>query len=138
MDPLPEHGIIVLDPRPDDEEISGISVDARNEENEWVLDRLRRNDPTLKELTIVHSALGWPSDCQMILQAFDAIATNSSLKILNIDGEIDVAINFKAEDIELDRMKRALSLNTSLKDISIDVFSWSSSLLDIVMASPNL
>jgi hypothetical protein len=122
MDPLPECEII--------------KEDAGNEENERVVDRLRRNDPALKELTIHAGGIGmWWTE--MILQAFDAIATNSSLKILNIEGDIGVLLYF-IDDIKKDRVRRALSLNTSLKDIRTNDFNWSTSLLDIVMASPNL
>jgi hypothetical protein len=131
MDSLSEHGII--------------SEDADNEEWERVLDRLRRNDPTLKELTLGDSAQWHWELAQLFIKAkeywtkllnvFDAIATNSSLKILNFEGDIGFCF---IEDIQEDRARRAFSLNTSLKDIRITKTDWSTSLLDIVMASPNL
>lgn len=63
-------------------------ITGDNEKSQWVLDHLRHNDPALKELTIVISG----SIFQEILQAFDAITTNSSIKILNIEGAIDIYI----------------------------------------------
>jgi hypothetical protein len=93
MDPLLEHGIIT-------------TSHYRSPENERVPDRLRRNDPTLKELTIRtvdFSTLIMASqefidyERQMILQPFDAIATNSSHKILNIKGDVGILLCFIEE-----------------------------------------
>jgi hypothetical protein len=134
MDPLPEYEII--------------RDDAGNKQIKQVLDRLRRNDSALKALTLdmIHHDMLFFATCtgetakpkrQLILQAFDAIATNSSLKMLSIEGDVGLLLQL-AEDIEKDRATRALSLNTSLNDIRIDLYDWSTSLLDIVMASPNL
>jgi hypothetical protein len=123
MDPLPEHEILGY-----------FDNDHKEEEDARVLDRLRRNDPALKELTLGYSPL------EMIVKAFDAIATNSSLKILNFECDIGFYLQVIEECAigEKDQARRALSLNTSLEDIRFTM-SWRwSSLLDIVMASPNL
>jgi hypothetical protein len=74
---------------------------------------------------------------QMILQAFDVITTNSSIEILSIDGDASGFLSFDCDDEE-DRVRRALSLNTTLKDIRITTEYWLSDILDIVMVSPNL
>jgi hypothetical protein len=124
------HSIITMDPLPEYEIFRDYDG---NKESKQVLDRLRRNDPALKELTLVVSGR------QKVLKVFDAIATNSLLKILNIE-----TTSLLFYDKMKNRMKRALSLNTSLNDIRIGIrigmwdWSWSGSLLDIVMASPNL
>jgi hypothetical protein len=120
MDPFPEHEIIM----------GYHDENYGDEEWERVLDCLRRNHPALKELTLT-SVYGL--ELPWILEAFDAMATNSSLKILNIEGGVNLI-----EDIERVQARRAFGLNTSLEDIRINDFNWSTSLLDIVMASPNL
>jgi hypothetical protein len=121
MDLLQEHEII------------GHYID---EENERVLDRLRRNDSALKELTIdlwlynIHD----PEEFMyyVLLPALDAIATNSSVEILNI------AADFSHYRGANDRFTRALSLNTSLKQIRIHTDDRLWGILDIIMVSPNL
>jgi hypothetical protein len=70
---------------------------------------------------------------QVILEAFDAIANNSSLKTLHISGVHDLLF----EDAE-DLIKRALSLNTSLKVIRIDTYGDPRFALDIALSSPTL
>jgi hypothetical protein len=121
MDPLPEHEIIGRYWRW-----------PFTEDADEVLDRLRRNDPALKELTLTkfHHVVR-----HHILEAFDAMATNSSLKILNIDGDVGIFLRLPEEK---DRVTRGLSRNTSLKDIRMQMFDSWTSLLDVVMASPNL
>jgi hypothetical protein len=96
-----------------------------------VLDRVRRNDPTLKELTIKGSR----EKLQMILQAFDAIATNSSLKVLSFDSYYGLLFDHEV----FRRVTRALSLNMSLNEIRINTtFGQMRRFVDIVRASPNL
>jgi hypothetical protein len=71
----------------------------QDEENERRLDCLRCNDSVLKELTLEILTLAlWHSQSifPMILQAFDAIATNSSLKILNICGNVPFLLYHRA------------------------------------------
>jgi hypothetical protein len=83
MDTLAEHEII----------------GHQDEENECVLDRLRCNDSAVKELTLqIPTLVLWHSQSifPMILQAFDAIATNSSLKILNICGNVPFLLYHRA------------------------------------------
>jgi hypothetical protein len=58
------------------------------EKRERLLDPKRNNDPDLKELTVV-APIGWrgllpDSLRQATFQAFQAIATNTSLVVLNI------------------------------------------------------
>jgi hypothetical protein len=121
MDLLQEHEII------------GHYID---EENERVLDRLRRNDSALKELTIdlwlynIHDPEEFMNN--VLLPALDAIATNSSLEILNIDAHFP---HYRGAN---DRLTRALSLNTSLKHIRIRTDDRLWGILDIIMVSPNL
>jgi hypothetical protein len=62
------HSIITMDPLPEYEIFRDYDG---NKESKQVLDRLRRNDPALKELTLVVSGR------QKVLKVFDAIATNS-------------------------------------------------------------
>ena len=120
--------------RPEDK----IDCGARSKENEDLLDRLRRSVPDLNELTLDVPWRGsWSqqpgSVNQVILDAFDAIANNSSLKTLHINGVHDLLF----EDAE-DFIKRALSLNQSLKVIRIDTFGDPRFALDIALSSPYL
>jgi hypothetical protein len=110
------------------------------EENERVLDRLRRNDPALKELTL-NSRYGlevpWPESKEEnqqdpILEALEAIATNTSLEILKMNNEG----GFLYRDAK-ELARSALSLNTSLKNICIATYTLGIA-LDIAMACPNL
>jgi hypothetical protein len=65
-----------------------IGINCLEEENERALCRLRCNDPYLKEMTLElprYSRTGTERQHEMILQAFDAIATSSSLEMLDIN-----------------------------------------------------
>ena len=99
-----------------------------------VLNRLRRNDPFLKELTLdLYSEFAHAAP--LIVDSFDAISLNSSLEILNIEGDAVCLLSSKAKD----RVTRALSLSTSLKDIRLTLdLQWLKVILDIVRATPNL
>lgn len=119
--------------------VNKVDCGARSKENEELLDRLRCSVPDLNELTLdipwgywdQHQQPG--SVYQVILEAFDAIANNSSLKTLHISGVHDLLF----EDAE-DLIKRALSLNTSLKVIRIDTYGDPRFALDIALSSPTL
>ena len=101
-----------------------------------VLERLRRNDPDLKEMNIdvMHGWRGLLPERvhQAILEAFQAIATSTSLVILNIDDYLGLPPSLFEDAIT------ALSRNTSLRDIRITLCSGLSNSLDIIMSSPNL
>jgi hypothetical protein len=86
------------------------SIGLLLEKWERLLNRTRNNDPDLKELTIC-SPIGWrgllpDSLRQATLQAFQAIATNASLELLNI-GDYNVFCRNRVAETA----KRALSLN---------------------------
>jgi hypothetical protein len=113
----------------------GARVSKKNDE---LLARLRRSDPDLKILTLGIPWRGYWSQqpdsvYRAILDAFDAIADNTVLEFLTIDGAHDLLF----EDAE-DRIKRALNLNTSLRDIRIDTFGDPKFALDIALSSPSL
>jgi hypothetical protein len=110
-----------------------ISCHLPYEENERILNLLRRNDPALKEVTLDMSRLSSESIRQLILQAFQAVATNTSLEVLNI--EDDDTLFYYAYD----HARSALSLNTSLKAIHIATCGIMMKVIfDIAMSSPNL
>jgi hypothetical protein len=113
----------------------GARVSKKNEE---LLARLKRSDPELKIVTLGIPRRGYWSQqpdsvYRAILDAFDAIANNTVLEILTIDGAHDLLF----EDAE-DFIKRALNLNTSLKDIRIDTFGDPRFALDIALSSSSL
>jgi hypothetical protein len=109
--------------------------DDYNEENERVLGHLRRNDPALKELTLEFSTS--IHVVEMIFRAFDAIATNTSLEILNINDECGLL--YLCHTNWTDLAKRACSLNTSLKDIRIATPSSDMKVaVGIALSSPNV
>lgn len=122
-----------MDPLPENE----FTTSWQGKMGQRVLDGLRFNDPPLKELTITipyrYSRMAELA-IQMILQAVDAIATNSSLEILNIEDEQ----GFLSFPDAKDRVTRALSLNTSLKDVRILAHSSMMDAIDIIMACPSL
>jgi hypothetical protein len=113
-----------------------IGTGASSGQCQRLLERLRRNDPDLKELNIdvIYGWRGLLSERvhQTILEAFQAIATSTSLVILNIDDYVGLPPSLFGEAIT------ALSRNTSLKDIRITVCSGLRNSLDITMSSPNL
>ena len=107
-----------------------ISFRLPYEENERILNRLRRDDPALKELTLDMSRLSSEYVRQLILQSFQAVATNTSLEVLTI--EDDGAFFY-------DHAFSALSLNTSLKDIRMATCGIIMQItFTIAMCSPNL
>jgi hypothetical protein len=113
-----------------------IGAGASSEQCQQLLDRLRCNDPDLKELNI-DVIYGWRGLLaervhQAILEAFQAIATSTSIVILNIDDYGGLPASLCGE------AKTALSRNTSLKNIRITVCSGLRNSLDITMSSPNL
>lgn len=113
----------------------GARVSKKNEE---LLARVKRSDPDLKILTLGIPWRGYWSQqpdsvYRAILDAFDAIANNTVLEFLTIDGAHDLLF----EDAE-DRIKTALNRNTSLKDIRIDTFGDPKFALDIALSSPSL
>lgn len=108
----------------------------QDEENEGVLDRLRCNDSTLKELTLEILTLAlWHSQSifPMILQAFDTIATNSSLKILNICGNVPFLLYHRANV----QVREALRRNASLKHLHIAMSYYCKLWLSIIWANPH-
>jgi hypothetical protein len=117
-----------MDPPPEHEIIRGLADDE-----DRVLDRLRRNDPTLKKLTLVNARYE-----HTIFQIFDAIATNSSLKVLALYSNA-----FLHRGVLTHRLKRTLITNTSVKHLHLHLFSntvpgWVTEVVDIVRASQNL
>jgi hypothetical protein len=121
-----------LNPLPKNE----ISQIAGNEKSQRVLDCLRCNDPSLKELTLGKC---WSSISivTMIIYAFKAMATNSSLEILNIEFKPDFLGSHELKEMVM----RALSLNTSLKEIRVirtTSLDWKIEVFDILKACPHL